>query len=86
MAAQTYRGTVVNGQIQWQDEPQLPDGAEVEMTVVDQPDNPAAIRGITGAEMLASGIVGLWADRDDIGDTVAFAEELRRKSEQRGGE
>jgi hypothetical protein len=86
MVEQTYRGTVVNGQIQWQDEPQLPDGAEVEMTVLDQPEDPTAIRGITGAEILASGIVGLWADRDDIDDTVAFAEELRRKAERRGDE
>jgi len=43
----------------------------------------ADVRGITGAELLASGIVGMWADREDIGDTAAFAEELRRRSERR---
>jgi hypothetical protein len=51
-----------------------------------QSGDPSAIRGITGAEILASGLVGLWADRDDIQDSVTFAKELRRKAEQRGGE
>src|SRR4051794_40553466 len=37
----------------------------------------------TGREMLqvlkANGFVGAWADRDDIGDSVEFARQLRRR-------
>jgi hypothetical protein len=37
----------------------------------------------TGREMLqalkANGFVGAWKDRDDIGDSVEFARELRRR-------
>jgi hypothetical protein len=37
----------------------------------------------TGADLLQSGLVGLWADRDDIGDTREFARRLRRQAENR---
>ncbi len=40
-----------------------------------------------GAEQLAlleaAGIVGMWADREDIGDSVEFARSLRRQAETR---
>lgn len=39
----------------------------------------------TGADMLKSGIVGMWADRDDIGDSREFARKLRRQAENRQG-
>ena len=37
----------------------------------------------TGADMLKSGIVGMWADRDDIEDPIEFARGLRRQAENR---
>jgi hypothetical protein len=41
----------------------------------------------TGKELLdaliASGFVGAWADRTDIGDSVEFARKLRREAERR---
>jgi len=37
----------------------------------------------TGAEMAKSELVGLWADRDDIGDSREFARRLRREAETR---
>jgi hypothetical protein len=37
----------------------------------------------TGAEMAKSGLVGIWADRDDIGDSREFARRLRREAETR---
>src|SRR5437867_811061 len=41
----------------------------------------------TGKELLdalrASGFVGAWADRTDIGDSVEYARKLRREAEQR---
>ena len=47
---------------------------------------PVAIEGITLGEILDLGLVGIWADRDDIGDSVEFARELRREASRRGGE
>jgi len=38
----------------------------------------------TAADLLKSGLVGIWADRDDIGDSREFARDLRRQSETRG--
>jgi hypothetical protein len=41
----------------------------------------------TGKELLdalvASGFVGAWADRTDIGDSVEYARQLRRQAERR---
>ena len=41
-----------------------------------------------GAELVAllrkDGVIGAWADRTDIGDSVEFARELRRQAETRG--
>ncbi|HBI45735.1 MAG TPA: hypothetical protein DDY78_23210 [Planctomycetales bacterium] len=39
----------------------------------------------TGADMAKSELVGLWADRDDIGDSREFARRLRREAETRQG-
>ena len=45
--------------------------------------SPPQDRPKTGREMLqalrANGFVGAWKDRDDIGDSVEFARELRRR-------
>jgi predicted RNase H-like HicB family nuclease len=38
---------------------------------------------MTGEALLASGLVGIWADRTDIGDTLEFARELRKRAETR---
>lgn len=40
-------------------------------------------RGITVAELLASDFVGMWANREDIGDTLEFARQLRKQAETR---
>ncbi len=37
----------------------------------------------TARDLLNSGLVGLWKDRDDIGDTLEFARKLRRQAETR---
>jgi hypothetical protein len=39
----------------------------------------------TAGDLLQSGLVGLWADRDDIGDSIEFARRLRREAETRQG-
>ncbi|HZO88572.1 MAG TPA: hypothetical protein VFB38_09555 [Chthonomonadaceae bacterium] len=47
-------------------------------------------RPMTPAEMLdywqQIGVLGAWADREDIGDTEEFAEELRRQANTRDWE
>ena len=40
-------------------------------------------RELTARDLLQSELVGLWADRDDIGDSLSFARQLRRQAEQR---
>ena len=46
---------------------------------VSQP--PALRRQLTARDLLQSGLVGLWADREDIGDSLEFARRLRRQAE-----
>lgn len=38
---------------------------------------------LTARDLVQSGLVGIWADRDDIEDSVAFARQLRRQAETR---
>ncbi len=39
----------------------------------------------TGEDLLRSGLVGLWDDRDDLGDHQEFARQMRRQAETRRG-
>jgi hypothetical protein len=82
----TYIGIVQNGQIRLEGDQVLPEGAQVRIIVVDNDDDVEELeedQGITGAELLQAPFIGVWADRDDIGDTVEFVEKLRRKWERR---
>ncbi len=36
-------------------------------------------------DLLNSGLVGIWANRKDIGDSVSFARKLRQQAQTRGG-
>jgi len=38
---------------------------------------------LTARDLLQSDLVGLWADREDIGDSLEFARQLRRQAEHR---
>jgi len=38
---------------------------------------------LTARDLLQSKLVGLWADRDDIGDSLSFARQLRYQAEHR---
>ena len=53
-----------------------PGPVEVEIR---QPD----VRGISLGEILDSDLVGMWAERSDIGDSVEYARELRRRASRR---
>lgn len=39
---------------------------------------------MTGQELLNSGLVGMWAKRKDIGDSVEYARKLRAQAQVRG--
>jgi hypothetical protein len=41
--------------------------------------------GATASRILKSGAVGSWAHRKDIKNSTAFARELRKRAERRGG-
>jgi hypothetical protein len=56
--------------------------AEVIVLVEEESQEPVK-KTMTGKDLLNSGLVGLWADRTDIGDSLEFAQALRRKAEQR---
>lgn len=40
---------------------------------------------LTGKRLLESGLVGMWEDRTDIGDSVEFARKLRENAQRRPG-
>jgi hypothetical protein len=63
------------------DEPvNLPPGTSAQ---VEHPDLPVKNDFVTAAELLDSGVVGIWADRKDIGDSVEYARQLRQRAQQR---
>lgn len=43
----------------------------------------AGSRELTARDLLESKLVGLWADREDVEDSVEFARRLRRQAEHR---
>jgi hypothetical protein len=47
--------------------------------VVRSVEAPSVGRG-TGADLLASGLFGIWENRSDITDSLEFARELRRRA------
>ncbi|MBI5671572.1 MAG: hypothetical protein HZC41_26570 [Chloroflexi bacterium] len=67
-----------DGNLQVEIPPDLPPGP-VEVEIRRQ-----EIRGITLGEILKSDLIGMWADREDITDSVEFARELRRRASRRG--
>ncbi|MBM4040143.1 MAG: hypothetical protein FJ290_16685 [Planctomycetes bacterium] len=44
-----------------------------------------ARRRLTARELLNSGLVGIWKDRQDIPDSQTFARELRERAQRRRG-
>ena len=58
-------------------------GQRVELVVrteSDRTDRPA----LTAEHLLATNLVGLWADRADLSDSVTFARQLREAAQRRG--
>lgn len=62
----------------------LKPGSRVRITVeTDIPEQPK--RALTVQDWLDSGLIGMWADRDDIGDSVEWVNKLRESQERRDG-
>jgi hypothetical protein len=40
-------------------------------------------KNLTARDLLQSELVGLWADRSDIGDSLSYARQLRQQAEHR---
>jgi hypothetical protein len=56
-------------------------GTEVQVTV--EPLAVSAKRPLLAADLLHSGLVGIWAGRSDIDDSHAFARRLREQAQTR---
>ena len=56
---------------------------ELAATARTPPGEPAGPPIRTAADLLQSGLVGIWADRSDIGDSREFARRLRYEAEHR---
>lgn len=58
-------------------------GQRVEMIVLPDTPAPAERPPLTVRALLESGLIGMWKDRDDIGDSAEFARRLREQAQRR---
>ena len=59
-------------------------GQAVEIIVFLQPTIPLPCARLTVGRLRKSGLIGLWQDRDDIGDSSVYARQLREQVQERG--
>ncbi len=78
-----YQGTVQNGQIHFDDNPEIPEGAQVIVVVLKEGQQAGEKRALTLGDLLESPLVGMWADREDIIDSAEFARQLRERASRR---
>ena len=83
MAVITARGKVREGRIEFPNPLELPEGTEVEVSIspVEQPEAAPASTSEAGCETDFARLpfFGMWADREDMADSVAW---VRRQREQ----
>ena len=77
--------TVKNGGLVSLRSNKLKPGTKAELIVLVEPVENSVERSMTGSDLLKSGLVGMWAERKDIGDSLEFARELRKEAEKRSG-
>ena len=58
-------------------------GQRIEMIVLPEPPATDERPPLTAADLLASGLVGLWEGREDITDSGEFARQLREQAQRR---
>ena len=59
-------------------------GQAVEIVVFLQPTTPLPRTRLTVGQLRRSGLIGLWQDREDMGDSSVYARHLREQAQQRG--
>jgi hypothetical protein len=59
------------------------EGQEVEVLLMISPANGEKRPRMTAQQLLDSPLIGLWEEREDIGDSVDFASQLREKAQNR---
>ncbi|MBS1249171.1 MAG: hypothetical protein MAG431_00744 [Chloroflexi bacterium] len=59
-------------------------GQPVEVIMLPQQTNTIPRPCLTVRQLRESGLIGLWRDRDDIRDSVAYARQLREQAQRRG--
>jgi hypothetical protein len=60
-------------------------GQQVEMIVLIEPVTMPERPRLTARQLLHSGLIGLWKDREDITDSAAYARQLRERAQRRQG-
>ena len=58
-------------------------GQIVEIIMLPQPPAPSPRARLTVGQLRRSGIIGLWQNRDDLGDSSVYARQLREQAQQR---
>jgi hypothetical protein len=59
-------------------------GQTVGILVFPEPTAPAPRERLTVGRLRRSGLIGMWQDREDIGDSSVYARQLREQAQQRG--
>jgi len=59
-------------------------GQHVEMILLMEPSNLPIRPRLTARQLLSSELIGIWKDRKDIGDSAAYARQLREEAQKRG--
>lgn len=60
-------------------------GQHVEMVLLMEPSAMLGRPRLTAHRLLRSGLIGLWKDRKDLGDSAAYARQLREQAQSRRG-
>lgn len=58
-------------------------GQRVEVIVLAEPPVSPQLPRLTAKQLLESGVVGLWQDREDITDSASYARQLREEAQRR---
>ena len=58
-------------------------GQLIEMIILPESSNVPEGNYMTVKDLLDSGLVGIWKDRDDIKDSTAYARKLRKQAQKR---
>lgn len=58
-------------------------GQIIELSMRITPDHEPEAPGLTAQQLLASGLIGMWQERGDLGDSVDYARQLRERAQQR---